>query len=59
VLKSHRTTPEVAGMIWEEELMKDRRRREYTAYAWGCVTGVVTLAFSILFLSKLTGGTCL
>ena len=46
-------------MIWEAELMKDRRRREYAAYAWGCVTGVVTLAFSILFLSKLTGGTCL
>lgn len=52
------TTPEDGDMIWEEELIKDRRRREWWAFYAGCVVGAAVLSFSLLFLVKLTGGTC-
>ncbi len=52
------TIPEVAGMIWEEELAKDRRKREWRAFYAGCIVGTVVLSLSIIFLVKLTGGAC-
>ncbi len=45
-------------MIWEEELAKDRRKREWRAFYAGCAVGAAVLAFSIIFLVKLTGGAC-
>lgn len=49
---------ETAGMIWEDEIIKDRRRREWVAFYAGCTVGAVILAFSLLFIIKLTGGMC-
>lgn len=50
------STPEVAGMIWEEELMKDRRKREFWAFLGGGMLGACVSTFVLLFLFKLTGG---
>lgn len=49
---------ETAGMIWEEELAKNRRKREWAAFYAGCVVGAAILIFSYLFLMRLTGGMC-
>lgn len=55
---SPRTTPEVPvmGMIWQDEIVKDRKRREWTAFYAGCAVGATILAFSLIFLIRLTGG---
>ncbi len=50
------TTPEVAGMIWEEELLKNRRKREFVSFLVGGVVGSCVSTFLLLFLFKLTGG---
>lgn len=56
----HPTTPEVPvmGMIWQDEIIKDRKRREWAAFYAGCAVGAAILAFSYLFLIRLTGGWC-
>lgn len=46
------------GMIWQDEIIKDRKKREWVAFYAGCAVGAAILAFSILFLMKLTGGVC-
>lgn len=71
--RSHRTTrkprwvkrelakePEVPmmGMIWQDEIIKDRKRREWVAFYAGCAVGAAILAFSYIFLMRLTGGVC-
>jgi hypothetical protein len=56
-----RTTPDnilVMGMIWQDEIVKDRKRREWMAFYAGCAVGAAVLAFSLLFLMRLTGGVC-
>jgi len=54
------TTPEVPmmGMIWQDEIIKDRKRREWVAFYAGCAVGAAILAFSYIFLMRLTGGVC-
>lgn len=58
--ESRPTTPEVPmmGMIWQDEIVKDRRKREWWAFYAGCCVGAAVLAFSFLFIMKLTGGVC-
>lgn len=61
VSKSRRTTPngpEFMGMIWQDEIIKDRKRREWVAFYAGCAVGAAILAFSYIFLMRLTGGVC-
>ena len=52
------TTPEVPvmGFIWQEEIMKDRKKREWRAFYAGCIIGTLICAFSVIFLMELTGG---
>ena len=52
--------PEVPmmGLIWQDEIVKDRKKREWWAFYAGCAVGAATLAFSYLFLVRLTGGVC-
>lgn len=54
------TTPEVPmmGFIWQDEIIKDRKRREWNAFYAGCAVGAGILAFCFLFIMKLTGGMC-
>lgn len=48
--------PEFMGMIWQDEIIKDRKRREWVAFYAGCAVGAAILIFSYLFLVRLTGG---
>lgn len=52
--------PEVPmmGMIWQDEIRKDRKRREWAAFYAGCAVGAAVLSLSFLFIIKLTGGWC-
>lgn len=50
--------PEFMGMIWQDEIIKDRKRREWVAFYAGCAVGAAILAFSYIFLMRLTGGVC-
>lgn len=50
--------PEFMGMIWQDEIIKDRKRREWAAFYTGCAVGAAILAFSYIFLMRLTGGVC-
>lgn len=49
---------EYMGMIWQDEIIKDRRKREWWAFYAGCVVGATILIFSYLFLMRLAGGVC-
>lgn len=56
-----RTTPDeipVMGMIWQDEIVKSRKKREWVAFYAGCAVGAAILAFSYIFLLRLTGGVC-
>lgn len=55
----HERPPEFMGMIWQDEIIKDRKRREWVAFYAGCAVGAAILAFSYIFLMRLTGGFCL
>lgn len=48
----------VMGMIWQDEIIKSRKRREWVAFYAGCAVGAAILAFSYIFLMRLTGGVC-
>lgn len=50
--------PEFMGMIWQDEIIKDRKRREWVAFYAGCAVGAGILSLSLLFIMKLTGGVC-
>lgn len=50
--------PEFMGMIWQDQIIKDRKRREWAAFYAGCAVGAAILTFSYLFLIRLTGGVC-
>jgi hypothetical protein len=54
------TTPNipVMGMIWQDEIIKDRKRREWAAFYAGCAVGAAILSLSFLFTIKLIGGWC-
>ncbi len=54
----HERTPEFMGMIWQDEIAKDRKKREWWAFYAGCAVGAAILAFSYIFLMRLTGGMC-
>jgi hypothetical protein len=54
--RCHRTIPEVAGMIWEEELAKNRRGREQRAFFLGVITACFGIALVCWGLSLITGG---
>lgn len=62
--KSPHTTPSrilevpMMGMIWQDEIRKDRKKREWWAFYAGCVVGAAILVFSYLFMTRLTGGVC-
>lgn len=43
-------------MIWQEEVLKDRRKREWRAFYAGIFFGAGTLALVFVFIIKATGG---
>lgn len=54
----HERPPEFMGMIWQDEIIKNRKKREWVAFYAGCAVGAAILVFSYLFLIRLTGGVC-
>ncbi len=50
------TTPEVAGMIWQEEVQRKARRREWVAFYTGCVFTSLFFLLIAVFVTRLTGG---
>lgn len=47
---------EVAGMIWEEELKRGRRKREWIAFYLGCAFTAMVFFLVAMAVTRLTGG---
>lgn len=43
------------GMIWQEEVLKDRRKREWRMFWAGVCFAVAVMGFTIVFVVKATG----
>lgn len=52
----YKTYQEVMGVIWEEEIVKNRRKREFVAFLAGGVLGACVSVFLLMFMFELTGG---
>ena len=51
------TTPDMeTQMIWQEEVRRIQRKREWVAFYTGCVFTALTILLVVVFVVKLTGG---
>lgn len=46
------------GRIWQDQIVKDRRKRDWTAFYLGCIFTTLVFFLVALFLTRLTGGEC-